>query len=190
MTESVEPPTYTGRRDLIAEKLEPYLQISDMLPSTMRPTSESVEKFWDNSLLCSWADRATGRTRSLTVSVYQAADGEQRAHEIREMMRQECPPGLDLHAPNPEAYEIAGPRPGEYVFILSYLGHVRAVVGNCVVHIMPMGTGIELSELTDPALDIGRTVGCSPYENDFTLPEFPEEWRNQSVGWRVEGGSL
>nr|WP_231990086.1 hypothetical protein [Mycobacterium sp. 852002-51971_SCH5477799-a] len=38
----------------------------------------------------------------------------------------------------------------------------------------------------NPALDIGRTVGCSPYENDFTLPEFPEGWRNQSVGWRVD----
>ncbi|RAV12848.1 hypothetical protein DQP57_09005 [Mycobacterium colombiense] len=95
---------------------------------------------------------------------------------------------MDLHTPNPEAYEISGPQPGEYVFILHYLGHVRAVVGNCVVHIMPMGTGVELSELADPALDIGRTVGCSPYENDFTLPEFPDEWRDQSVGWRAEDG--
>jgi hypothetical protein len=189
LTESVEPPrTYTGRRDLIAEKLEPYFHISNMLPSNMRPTSESVEKFWDNSLLCSWADRETGRTRSLTISIYRAAEGEQRAREIRDMMRQECPPAVDLHTPNPEAYEISGPQPGEYVFILHYLGHVRAVVGNCVVHIMPMGTGIELSELADPALDIGRTVGCSPYENDFTLPEFPDQWRDQSVGWRAEDG--
>lgn len=188
MTEIVEPPrTYTGRRNLIAEKLEPHFQISGMLPTNTRPTSESVEKFWDNSLLCSWADRETGRTRSVTISIYRAGDGEQRAREIRDMMRQECPPGLDLHTPNPEAYEIAGPQAGEYVFILYYLGHVRAVVGNCVVYIMPMGTGVELSELADPALDIGRTVGCSPYENDFTSPEFPEEWRHQSIGWRVEG---
>jgi hypothetical protein len=186
VTESVGPPrTYPGRRELIAEKLEPYFQISDMLPSNMRPTSETVEKFWNDSLLCSWADRETGHTRNLTVSIYHAADGEHRAGEFREMVRQECSPELDLHTPNPDAYEIAGPEPGEYAFVLSYLGDVRAVVGNRVVHIMPMGTGIELSELTDPALDIGRTVGCSPYENDFTLPEFPEGWRNQSVGWRV-----
>ena len=52
---------------------------------------------------------------------------------------------------------------------------------------MPRGTGIELSELADVALDIGGSVGCSAYENDFTLPEFPEEWRNQLVGWYTEG---
>jgi hypothetical protein len=50
-----------------------------------------------------------------------------------------------------------------------------------------MGTGIELSKLADVALDIGRSVGCSAYQNDFTLPEFPEEWRNQPVGRSAEG---
>jgi hypothetical protein len=36
-----EPPrNYTGRRDLIAEKLEPYFDISAMLPSNIGPTSE------------------------------------------------------------------------------------------------------------------------------------------------------
>jgi hypothetical protein len=183
-----EPPqTYTGRRDLIAKKLEPYFQISTMLPKNMRPTSEAAETFWDNSLWCSWGDRETGYTRSVTVSIYQVPDGEQEADEVRDMIKEECPPGLDLQVPNPEAYEIAGPRPGERVFILGYLGNVRAIVGNCFIHIMPMGTGIELSTLADVALDIGRTVGCSAYENDFTPPEFPEEWRNQPVGWSTPG---
>jgi hypothetical protein len=188
-----EPPrNYTGRRDLIAEKLEPYFAISAMLPSNIRPTSEAAEKFWDNSLLCSWADRETGYTRTVTVSIYQAADGERRANEIRDMMRDECPPGMDLRTPNPEAYEIAGPQRAEYVFVLSYLGQVRAIVGNCVIYIMPMAIGTELSEvidlskLADVALDIGRTVGCTAYQNDFTLPEVPEEWRNQPVGWSTE----
>ncbi|ORA85169.1 hypothetical protein BST29_03010 [Mycobacterium malmoense] len=183
-----EPPrSYTGRRDLIAEKLEPYFQISDMLPSNVRPSSEAAEKFWDNSLWCSWGDRETGYTRSVTVAIYQVADGERRANEIRTMMREECPSGLDLQSPNPEAYEVTGQRAGEYVFVLNYLGHVRAVVGRCVVEIMPMGTGIDLSKLADVALDIGRTVGCSAYQNDFTLPDVPEEWRNQPVGWSTEG---
>ncbi|OIN79731.1 hypothetical protein BMG05_16405 [Mycobacterium malmoense] len=183
-----EPPrSYTGRRDLIAEKLEPYFQISDMLPSNVRPSSEAAEKFWDNSLWCSWGDRETGYTRSVTVAIYQVADGERRANEIRTMMREECPSGLDLQSPNPEAYEVTGQRAGEYVFVLNYLGHVRAVVGRCVVEIMPMGTGIDLSKLADVALDIGRTVGCSAYQNDFTLPDVPEEWRSQPVGWSTEG---
>ncbi len=179
--------SYTARRDLIAEKLEPYFQISATLPSNIRPMSEAAEKFRDNSLWCSWVDRDTGYTRSVGVSIYQVADGEKRADEIRAMMREECPSGLDLGSPNPEAYEITGERPGEYVFVLIYLGHVRAVVGNCVIQIMPMGTGIDLSKLADVALDIGRSVGCSAYENDFTLPEFPEEWRNQPLAWSTEG---
>jgi hypothetical protein len=183
-----EPPrSYTGRRDLIAEKLGPYFQISAMLPKNTRPTSETDEEFWDNSLWCSWGDRETGYTRTVTVSICQVPDGERRADGVRGMMREECPPGLDLQAPNPEAYEITGQRPGEYVFVLYYLARVTAVVGNCFIHIMPRGTGIELSKLADAALDIGRSVGCSAYQNDFTLPEFPEEWHNQPVGWSTEG---
>ena len=179
--------SYTGRRDLIAEKLEPYFQISAMLPKNMRPTSEAAEKFWDNSLWCSWGDRETGYTRTVTVSIYQVPDGEERAEDVRDMMREECPAGLDLRTPNPEAYEIAGERPGECIFVLNYLPRVTAIVGNCVTDIMPRGTGIELSKLADVALDIGRSVGCSAYQNDFRLPEFPEEWGNQPVGWSTEG---
>jgi hypothetical protein len=183
-----EPPrSYTGRRDLIAEKLEPYFQISAMLPKNIRPSSEVAGEFWDNSLWCSWGDRETGYTRTVTVSIYQAADGEGEAEGVRDMIREECPAGLDLRIPNPEAYEIAGQRPGEYVFVLHYLPRVTAIVGNCVTDIMPRGTGIELSKLADVALDIGRSVGCSAYQNDFRLPEFREEWSNQPVGWSTEG---
>jgi hypothetical protein len=55
--------------------------------------------------------------------------------------------------------------------------HVRAIAGNCVIHIMPMAIGTESSEvidlrkLADVALDIARTVGRSAYDNNFTLPE-------------------
>ncbi len=70
---------------------------------------------------------------------------------------------------------------------LNYLGQVRAIVGDCVIHIMPMGTGVELSKLADLALDIGRSVGCSAYENDFTLPDIPTQWRNQPLGWYTQG---
>lgn len=147
------PRSYTGRRDLIAEKLEPYFQISAMLPKNTRPTSETAEEFWDNSLWCSWGDRETGYTRTVTVSICQVADGEREAEGVRDMMRLECPAGLDLRTPNPEAYEITGQRPGEFVFVLGYLGHVRAIVGNCYIEIMPMGTRVELSKLADVALE-------------------------------------
>ncbi|WP_085254006.1 hypothetical protein [Mycobacterium saskatchewanense] len=52
---------------------------------------------------------------------------------------------------------------------------------------MPQGIGVDLSKLADVALDIGRSVGCSAYENDFTLPGVPESWREQPMGWSVEG---
>lgn len=181
------PRTYTGRRDVIAEKLEPYFQISSMVPKNTRPTSEAAEEFWDNSLWCSWGDRETGYTRTVTVSICQVRDGQERANDTREMMSEECSPDLDLGGPNPEAYEITGLSSGEYVFVLDYLGTLRAIVGNCYIEIMSTGTGIDLSELADVALDIGRTVGCSAYENDFTLPDIPDEWRNQPVGWHTEG---
>ncbi|WP_196109285.1 hypothetical protein [Mycobacterium tuberculosis] len=58
---------------------------------------------------------------------------------------------------------------------------MRAIVGDCVIHIMPMGTGVELSKLADLALDIGRSVGCSAYENDFTLPDIPTQWGTSSM---------
>jgi hypothetical protein len=55
------------------------------------------------------------------VSIYQAGDGGREADGVRDMMREECPPGLDFRSRNPEAYEISGQRPGEYVFVLNYL---------------------------------------------------------------------
>lgn len=100
------PRSYTGRRDLIAEKLEPYFQISAMLPKNTRPTSETAEEFWDNSLWCSWGDRETGYTRTVTVSICQVADGEREAEGVRDMMRLECPAGLVFFFKQKTAYEI------------------------------------------------------------------------------------
>jgi hypothetical protein len=78
MTEPLR--SYTGRRDLIAEKLELYFHISTtMLPKNTRPTSETDEEFWDNSLWCSWGDRETGYTKTVAASVCQVPDGERRA---------------------------------------------------------------------------------------------------------------
>src|SRR5579875_2643140 len=170
-----EPPrTYTERRDLIAKKLEPYFQVSAMVATNTRPTCEPVEELRDNSLWCTWADRETGWD-TLAVLICHVVDGQRRAEETRELMTFECSPGLDLRVPNREAYEIVDQRAGEFVFVLNYVGGLRAITGNCFVEVMPPpGSGVELAELADVALDIGRSVGCSAYENDFTLPDIPE----------------
>lgn len=181
------PRYYSERRALIAEKLSPYFPIAEMVSTNTRPTSEAAEMFWDNSLWCSWGDRETGYAQTVTVSVCQVADGEQKADDIRDMMEEECSVGLDLQTPNPEAYEIAESHANASVFVLGYLERVTAIVGNCVVDIWPFGTEIELSAFTEVALDIGRSVGCSAYENDFTSADFPDEWRNQTRGWSTPG---
>jgi len=179
--------SYTGRRALIAEKLSPYLRMEEMVPTNIRPTSEAAETFYDNSLWCSWGDRETGSTQTVTVSICQVADGDKEADEVREMIEEECTAGLDVRTPNSEAYEVTAAHSGEKAFVLNYLGRVTAIVGNCLVDIWPSGTEIELSDFAEVALDIGRSVGCSAYENDFTSPDFPDEWRNQSVGLSTPG---
>lgn len=118
------PRSYTGRRDLIAEKLEPYFQISAMLPKNTRPTSETAEEFWDNSLWCSWGDRETGYTRTVTVSICQVADGEREAEGVRDMMRLECPAGLVFFFKQKTAYEILRCLVGSVVY-LSALERLR-----------------------------------------------------------------
>jgi hypothetical protein len=47
---------------------------------------------------------------------------------------------------------------------------LTVIVANCRIEIMPMPVTIPLAELADAALDIGRTVGCSAYVDDFQPP--------------------
>lgn len=182
------PRTYNERRSVIAAVLEPYFNVSAMQPTNTRPHSVDADEFYAHSLWCSSGDRKTGNTRTVTVSIEEATDGRQEADEIRDMMREECSSGLNFERPNFEAYEIAGTPPGEHVFVLEYLGRLTAIVGNCLIHIMPKGTGVALGSLVDPALDIGRTIGCSAYENDFESPDVPDGRGDQPKGWTVEGG--
>jgi hypothetical protein len=61
-------------------------------------------------------------------------------------------------------------QPGEHVFVLNYLGRLTAIVGNCTVDISPIPSTSPVSEIAEAALDIGRTVGCSAYVDDFEPP--------------------
>ena len=148
------PRSYTERRNLIAQKLEPYFHISNLLPTNLAPAFEPAPGLRPNSLMCSWGDPATGDNK-LFVYISQVADGERKANSIREMMMNEAPPDPGQPPEEADAYEIPGQRQGEYVFALNYLGRLTAFVGDCWV---------------DIALDIGRTVGCSSYVNDFQPP--------------------
>jgi len=168
MTET--PRSYTERRDLIARKLEPYFHVSRMVPTNTEASFEEPAGSWGNSLVCRWGDAETLTTRTLSVCVYQVADGEREAASVREMMLDEAPPSPDRPPPDADAYEIAGQDPGEYVFVLNYLGRLTAIVGDCAIDIAPNPSTGALGEIADAALDIARTVGCSAYVDDFQPP--------------------
>ncbi|MGV0624881.1 hypothetical protein [Mycolicibacter minnesotensis] len=183
------PRSYTRRRALIADKLEPYFRISEMVPVNQAPTSEIDKQFWDNSLWCMWADRDTGGLdRTVAVAICQVEDGAELAGEIRDMIGLECSSGIDLSKPNSEAYEYRNAGERTYVFVLGYLHEVRAIVNNCYANILVSGDGADLDELADAAVEIIQALGCSAYENDFRSPDLPDEWRDRPAGWTVEGG--
>lgn len=166
MTEA--PRTYSARRQLIAEKLDPYFHVRSM---TVTNTASAFEPgMYPNSLVCSWADPETLSSRTLSVFIDSVPDGAAKAADIRDMIQEETlvtPGELPEHA---EAYELALQNAEEFAFVLNYLGRLTAISGNCVVQIMPWPITAPLGDVADVALDIARTVGCSPYVDDFEPP--------------------
>jgi hypothetical protein len=57
---------------------------------------------------------------------------------------------------------------------------VTVIAGHCEVTIGCDDRNFAISSFAAPALEIARTVGCSPYEDDFALPELPEKLRDWS----------
>ena len=162
--------SYTQRRADIAEKLRAYVDFRSLVPTNAEPAFEP--DLFENSLMCSWGDPQTGDTK-LFVYIHQVPDGDDEAERLRQTLAEESTPA--------EAYEIDSQRSGEYVFVLNYVGRLTAIVHSCVVSIAPMLSAVRLNELADAALDIGRTIGCSPYVNDFEPPTFdaprePPRW--------------
>jgi hypothetical protein len=183
MTEML--PSYTDRRDAIAQKLEPYFHISNLVPSNLAPTFEPAPGLRPNSLVCSWADPSTGENK-LIVAISQVADAERKAASIREMITDEAPADPSKSLEDADAYEIGGQQPGEYVFVLSYVGRLTVLVGECWIDISPMPGAVPPNDVAQAALDIGRTVGCSSYVNDFQPPAIDT---NRDVGaWTTADG--
>ncbi|MGE2833431.1 hypothetical protein [Mycobacterium sp. SMC-4] len=60
--------------------------------------------------------------------------------------------------------------------------------GQCVVTLMPSGAPVPLDELTHPAQVIARTVGCSPYVDDFEPPVIDQS--NMTGGWTTADGLI
>jgi hypothetical protein len=168
--------SYTQRRSRIAAILEPYLHVSRLANTTADPNP--LEE--DDGLACKWGDPETGLSvasvfiRSL--SDVAAAVARHRNHVDNYQLRFE-----DSYLPA-SAREEASNRDGEYIFIFEYVDDISVIVGQCQVSIVTGGRIASVSDLVEPALEIGRTVGCSPYENDFVPPEIPDRWRQITWG--------
>ena len=181
------PQTYNERRQLIAEKLEPYFHISALVPTNLEAAFEPAPGLRPNSLMCSWGDPATGDNK-LFVYISQVADGEHKAENIREMMANEAPLEPGTTPTEADAYEIPGQRAGEYVFVLNYLGRLMVLVGCCWVDVAPMPVTFPLGDIAEVALDIGRTVGCSAYIDDFEPPAF--DTPRDPLSWTTADGLI
>jgi hypothetical protein len=181
MTE--HPRSYTERCAVIADKLEPHFHVSSLVPTNNEPALEP--DLFQNSLMCSWGDPATGDNK-LFVYIHQVPNGDREAERLREMIMDEAPPSQDRHAPEAVAYEIHDHRPGEYVFVLNHVGRLTAIASNCVVSISPTPVTIPLNQVSEAALDIGRSVGCSRYVNNFQPPAI--DTNRDFGGWTTADG--
>jgi hypothetical protein len=140
---------------------------------------------WTNGLWCSWGDDETGLPR---VAVY-----IERVDDINDEVRTNrdhvagFPERGESHYDPASASEVATERSDEYAFLFNYVSDVRSLVGHCEVTIFVLldlikrfdneYLDLELADFVEPALQIGRTVGCLPYEDDFVRPDFPETWK-------------
>jgi hypothetical protein len=151
--------TYTGRLARITEILEPCLHVSEYVLAT--PENNPLDR--PNGLACRWFDR---RTAQPTVSVFidELEDVDRSLASLRD--------------------DVAGNgdiEPGSVTEV--------AIVGSCRIAVHPPDGYDDLARLVEPALEIGRTVGCSAYRNDFVPPPLPEEWpkANWGIGSRSPG---
>ena len=168
-------------QDVIARLLDPYFHVSTLVPSNPAPSFEPAPGLRPNSLMCSWADPATGENK-LIVVISQVADGERKAAELREMVMEEAPEDPS----KADAYEIACQRPGEYVFVLSYVGRMTVLAGHSWIDVFPISVSVPAGDVAEKALEIGRMVGGSAYVDDFQPPaaQAPHGWS----GWTTADG--
>lgn len=178
--------TYSKRVAAIAEILSEVIDVSRYAVNTYSSKPEGLEMV--NGLWCSWGEPEHGLPR-VAVSIEAVEDVDDQVRICRDHVAA-YPERGETHYDPSSASEVATDRPGEYVFLFNYVEDVTALVGQCKVTIMPALQQIkdadhryqdlELADFVNAAVEIGRRVGCSPYEDDFVRPEFPEKWNR---GW-------
>ena len=165
---------YSDRVATITEILSSVVDLSDLLPNT----SEANPVPLPNGLSCSWGAPDTGLTQ---VSVYiNAVDDEHDAiRQLRDKVA-EFAYRDNRHDPS-SASEVSTDHGDVHVFVFGFFGTVEVLVGGCEVTVATLNRDVDLADLIAPAVEIARTIGCSPYEDDFARPRYPEAWLRQRL---------
>jgi hypothetical protein len=131
-----------------------------------------------NGLSCSWGDSETGMTR-VSVHINAVDDALDELRSLRDQIT-EFAYRNNRYDPS-EASEVPTSDPSVHTFIFGCFAKVTALVDNCEVDLRVVDRDFPHATLIEPAVEIGRTIGCSPYEDDFVRPEFPERWRRHRI---------
>lgn len=179
--------TCSQRVAAIAGILGTVVDLSKYAVNTHASNPEDLEL--TNGLWCSWGDPEYGLPR-ITVCINAVDDIHNKIRQSRDHVAEHLLRG-ESHYDPASASELPTDRPDEHVFLFNYVDDLTVLVGNCEVTVMASLQQIkradhdypdlELSDFVDAALKIGRTVGCSPYVDDFVRPDFPEKWTR--TGW-------
>lgn len=166
--------TFSGRYAAILVILADYINMDDVI----RTNSQSNEFNKPNGLDIFWAARSGQLLPGIGIS--KVDSWESAIAGVRHMVTVDRGP-LDMTVVNDDAYELPGNQPDEYIAVLGYCSRVVVVVADCQVEILGLPADRALTDFIEPAIRIAREIGCTPYEDDITPPQLPEEWR--SYGW-------
>jgi hypothetical protein len=156
----------------ITEILDPYLHVSAYVLAT--PESNPLARL--NGLACRWFDRSTAQPR-VSVFIDEFEDADTRVASLREDAA-----GDGDHEQG-SVTEVASAGRDEYVFVRHYVNALTAIVGDCQISLNAPHDFHDLATLAEPALEIGRIVGCSAYRNDFVPPSHTDEWPKANWGF-------
>lgn len=151
------------------------MDLSEFLPNT-REANPVPEP---SGLACSWGDAATGLTR-IAVYISAVADIDDKIRRLRDKVA-EFSLDADHHHDPMSAREEQAADPDVHVFVFGYSGNVEVLVGHCDVTVAALNPVVDLDDMIGPAVEIAGTVGCSPYEDDFVRPDYPEAWQRQRL---------
>ncbi|OBB81814.1 hypothetical protein [Mycolicibacterium peregrinum] len=160
MSESVgDPlPTYTARVSAIGTILAKHLPVTDLVQNNRR--ANPILPL--DCLSASWGPDPTS-SATLTLSIHPVPDFAAEVEELRY--------GAD---PAQGAYEAHRADPGEFALVQPHLSSVWVVAGHCEVHLAHQGCSPE--KLVEAAVEIARSIGWSPYTDDFEPPLLPPGW--------------